>query len=340
MAEKKDRDAMIDVLRGIAIILVVLGHAGINGHAWHVIYSFHMPLFFFISGCFFKPLKEWTAINYLKALKWKGIYKPFVVYSLCFLALSPLLYRIGLSSTHLNSWNEVLKSLELILRFRTATVDLLGQFWFMPVLFAGHAFTLMITQIIRNKYVMGLTALVLYLIGYTLFLNGYKEPYDFSRVMYLSAFYMIGYIAYPFMKVWLSVDVIKYFVGFLFFALICFYNQTLNIAPLSFIVALAGIVNSFQVAIIITNFMGRGKKCLLFIGKHTMSIYVYHCLIIKVIEYLLSMCGLMEFTKGWHGCASVTSFWWLYTLMGVAVPTVLILGKQKVSFFLKHNHRL
>ena len=61
-----DRDAFLDIAKGLAIILVVLGHV-IQGSAqnfdeligFRVIYSFHMPLFVFLSGAVaaiaFKP---------------------------------------------------------------------------------------------------------------------------------------------------------------------------------------------------------------------------------------------------------------------------------------------
>jgi fucose 4-O-acetylase-like acetyltransferase len=43
----------IDIAKGIGIFLVVLGHTGIPVKLSYWIYSFHMPLFFFISGmCF------------------------------------------------------------------------------------------------------------------------------------------------------------------------------------------------------------------------------------------------------------------------------------------------
>lgn len=49
------RISYIDQLKGIAIFLVVLGHlighnAGSGNGLWTFIYSFHMPLFMFISG--------------------------------------------------------------------------------------------------------------------------------------------------------------------------------------------------------------------------------------------------------------------------------------------------
>ncbi len=39
----------VDIARGIGIILVILGHIGI-GKVGKFIYSFHIPLFFFLSG--------------------------------------------------------------------------------------------------------------------------------------------------------------------------------------------------------------------------------------------------------------------------------------------------
>lgn len=54
------RISYIDQLKGIAILLVVLGHViGYNNcensFLWRFIYSFHMPLFMFISGYVCSP---------------------------------------------------------------------------------------------------------------------------------------------------------------------------------------------------------------------------------------------------------------------------------------------
>ena len=49
-----NRFAEFDILKGIGIILVLLGHTAIPMEAKNVIYMFHMPLFFLCSGLFFK----------------------------------------------------------------------------------------------------------------------------------------------------------------------------------------------------------------------------------------------------------------------------------------------
>lgn len=57
----RGRIEWIDVAKGIGIILVVFGHCLLTGStARQLIFSFHMPLFFFLAGCTFRPrgLKE------------------------------------------------------------------------------------------------------------------------------------------------------------------------------------------------------------------------------------------------------------------------------------------
>ena len=45
----------IDIMRGVAILLVVFEHCigSLQDNTAAIILSFHMPLFFFISGCCF-----------------------------------------------------------------------------------------------------------------------------------------------------------------------------------------------------------------------------------------------------------------------------------------------
>lgn len=74
MEKNNYRNEKIDILRGIAIILVIIGHgidllgqkdviSPIWGGIYEGIYTFHMPLFFIISGYIYKNNNEkWTNI--------------------------------------------------------------------------------------------------------------------------------------------------------------------------------------------------------------------------------------------------------------------------------------
>ena len=49
------RNQSVDTLKGIGIILMIVAHTyGPNNIIWSLIFSFHMPLFFIVSGLFFK----------------------------------------------------------------------------------------------------------------------------------------------------------------------------------------------------------------------------------------------------------------------------------------------
>ncbi len=62
MAEQK-RDKTLDVLKGIGIILMVVGHSG--SRLANFIYLFHMALFFMASGYVWndKKVKNFTALK-------------------------------------------------------------------------------------------------------------------------------------------------------------------------------------------------------------------------------------------------------------------------------------
>ena len=48
------RNQTFDIMKGIAILLMVICH--VVGHNYKIVYSFHMPLFFIVAGYFYKDL--------------------------------------------------------------------------------------------------------------------------------------------------------------------------------------------------------------------------------------------------------------------------------------------
>ena len=80
----------IDIARGIGILLVVLGHndfALVSPFAYKVIYSFHMPLFFFLSGYFINPsVGFWEFIK----KRFNSLLKPylFTIFMIYFVSVS------------------------------------------------------------------------------------------------------------------------------------------------------------------------------------------------------------------------------------------------------------
>ena len=80
----KNRNQQMDVLRGIGIILVVLGHTAFPAN--HFIYLFHLAIFFMLSGYFFKS-EEITNTRNLKQYILKKIKIKHVISTICILIL-------------------------------------------------------------------------------------------------------------------------------------------------------------------------------------------------------------------------------------------------------------
>lgn len=80
------RNIYLDFVRGAGILLVVFGHLTDWGQPWREwVYSFHMPLFFLLSGVFANPDVPWKTFIRKKA---RSLYLPFAVFLTIDLAIS------------------------------------------------------------------------------------------------------------------------------------------------------------------------------------------------------------------------------------------------------------
>lgn len=121
--QPKKRCEFADVARGIGILLVILGHLlTVSTAASSVIYSFHMPLFFILSGLFTKaktPLKTRVVKSTSRLLL------PYL-----YVTLFGVIFTLIADGGRLN-WQTMLYEF-LICRPRSIHA---GQLWFLPCLF-------------------------------------------------------------------------------------------------------------------------------------------------------------------------------------------------------------
>ena len=71
-----NRILWVDIAKGIGILLVLIGHVSQNSYISSFIYSFHIPLFFIISGYLYKNKK-----NYIRN-KTTTILIPYLFFSI------------------------------------------------------------------------------------------------------------------------------------------------------------------------------------------------------------------------------------------------------------------
>ena len=87
----KQRDPVLDSMRGIGIVLMVLGHSGFPGTGF--IYLFHMALFFMLSGWLFSL--RGGLVHFAKR-KVVTLWLPFVLANTAFTVLNNLFLRLNI----------------------------------------------------------------------------------------------------------------------------------------------------------------------------------------------------------------------------------------------------
>ncbi len=99
------RSRLVDIVKGMAIILVAYGHTaqGVVHRGWWsgpgadfsraLIYSFHMPAFFFVSGLFVQRSISLRGARGFAAEKAKTILYPYLLFAVIFAAVQPLVRR-------------------------------------------------------------------------------------------------------------------------------------------------------------------------------------------------------------------------------------------------------
>ena len=145
----KSYDNGIAIAKGFGIIFMVIGHCSAvpyhgGNSLWQTyisqyIYLFHMPLFFFLSGYFFKFSHIYNKKLFVKK-KIDGLWKPYVKWGLFFVLIHNILHTFGLYSAFHGpeptqySLGGIFYNCAQILLLRGGD-QLIGGFWFIPVLF-------------------------------------------------------------------------------------------------------------------------------------------------------------------------------------------------------------
>ena len=155
----------IDIAKGIAIILVVLGHATGASVVGKYIYCFHMPLFFIISGmCFRKGKYEFSEFFWKR---FRQLFLPAIfLTSLCIIIM-----KVG---HHPYDYSALLQGLP-------------GALWFLPVLFCVE-----IVYFFSSKINTIIGGVICALIGLGLAKGQIHLPYSITSIPTALAFYSLG----------------------------------------------------------------------------------------------------------------------------------------------------
>lgn len=358
------RNTNISICKGIAIILMVMGHTEGPQLLINFIYLFHMPIFFITAGYFFskKYLNDpWTFCK----KRFKGLYIPFVKWSLFFLIIHNLLFKVGILNEQFGNWENgvtypynwqafIQRVFSVFFSMGGYDEFLTGAFWFFRALFVTSIVFLVLYLLLHNrKHWLNETTVPLIICALALIVALLKIYYGLKIVTVVQGgirecwgvfFFSFGvlYRKYQdkFREHWAQTIV--------FFVLLCAGSYLkfhgMNLTPKLYDVAtlpMTGIIGFLMVHSIATSIDHREniiKRFLVYCGDNTLCIFVFHISAFKLVSLLKIWWYNLEW--GQIGCHMVIHFnsttdvfFIIYTIVGVAVPLLWYWGYMK----LKHN---
>lgn len=280
-----NRNIAMDIAKGIGILLVVLGHLSIPPIVHKIIYLFHMPLFFFISGYFLMP--KYDRFAFVKS-KVNRLIIPIILYSI-------FLIPFFILGTNIMGFSGITfrKVLESSIPF---TYDI--PLWFSPVLLISilivNEFCLCQWMVLRVLlFITLLSGIQLNILGYmplipyilktlvaTLFLitGFYTKRKDLS-IMKLSSYKSIIFT----LVVLIGLAYCSY-VGIEFDLAnnIMSENLLLIILP-----AFGGILLVLLVSNLISEYNSKATAFFSYLGRNSFPVYCLHWPVIKVASQFL-----------------------------------------------------
>ena len=337
------RDDSISIAKAFAILLMVLAHTWFSDYGSRWINMFHMPLFFFFAGYCFKEKYLTEPILFIQK-RIKGLYKPFVKWSIIFLLLHNVFFALNIyngeygfqgHASFLYSYGDFAKKAIYIFTRMTDNEQLLGGYWFLRSLFVGSIVGYAVIKYIKSPISGGVMLLLLTVI---LSLINKSIPYFYigAREIFAALFFVIGHAYKVSELTWhkkgycLLIGLVLITIGASLVRASLLDFDWWQVLPYT-LMATSGILATFYLA----QLMGKNKyivkSILVYIGNNTLTILTWHFLSFKLVSlviilmYQLPIARLAEFPviteysiKGWFV---------LYFLVGVSVP--LILSKNK-----------
>lgn len=375
VVERGKRDITVDIIKGIGIVLMVVGHA--RAPLSDFISLFHMAIFFIASG-FLINCKYADSLSGMMQYVWKkikGLWVPYFVYTCIFLVLNNFFLKINVYTnnpefltekiledryTSLGQHFELIETVKQIIKaiFFRATTQMGGAFWFFMTLFSV-LIAYMVCEYLLRKFpktrliLLGgqtVISLAFLAIGYICQINSISLK-GFDKTFSVYILIHIGRMLKQFGVMEKLKDIfhgngniVMLLLGFV--VLLCGYHRgyisigSNNIEnPLFFIVmSFAGWLLLYGMAGILQKISVRLTNLLSYISIHSVPIISLHFLSFKVINVIAVMIyGFESYMVAAFPVLMRTGAWWiLYTIAGVFIP---LFCRNLLFFVFKHAKR-
>jgi fucose 4-O-acetylase-like acetyltransferase len=302
--DDKKRNYNVDIIKGLAIFLVIFGHSiqyysqryNINFFSnpiFKFIYTFHMPLFMFISGyLFYLTINKYKALKIIQK-KARELLIPLL--SFCLIGFIFIIYNL-----------EVKQGInDVYVYINNFTNLLFTGYWFIWILLLCSLTVTLVNKVFKDKILIYIILLVLTLLlpdGHLFFYYKYMLPY-----------FLIGYYCNK-LNIQFSFKWISFILLAAFFSLMFIYfkdNYYIYLSKMSlyssdylnqlwiimyrYIIGFLGIALIFTLVNFFTSYFKKSTDFILkifaYIGQYTLGIYLMSSIIFL---YMFSLIPLSE----------------------------------------------
>lgn len=279
-----NRNNIIDIAKGIGIITVVWGHLPNVCPIKEEIYLFHMPLFFLLSGYFFKD----ECLSFIEVVKKKlniYIYPYILFFIICKTASAVLYYGTNHSELFTISPGVIIKPYGVV-----------RPLWFFLSLFEVQIIYFLISKCTEKEFIKSLLSLICLLIGFSLYKMRILLPLYLSTSLSMIIFLHIGQWInqHAILTFSLQKQIVIIIIGSIIYISAVYLNINVDVMlnhlgnyfPISILAAISA-------SCIILYFSKHIEKirCLAFIlkylGKNSLIIFALHILCFEIGRYII-----------------------------------------------------
>lgn len=345
------RNKTIDIMKAIAIILMVLGHSGFKYGRW--IYQFHMAMFFIVAGFCYneKYSNNMQGIKELIIKRIKSLYIPCFIWNITITLLHNILVEINFTEGNIYSVKQILINICKCVLFSGGD-HLSGAMWFLRTMFFSTIIYAMLDYIC-NKKVFGrcfckekmkwILCIILLLIGW--FGNNLSIGKYFN-IFTVVILYQIGHSLKGLnLDINITKSILYSILGFLAITIPMIFtqdnislasNQIIN--PIYFVwCSCGGTLMCFGIA----NILSKTKisSLMSYIGKNTLPIVILHFVAMKLVTLVqIFYYGDSIKLLSAHPYLYTNWFWCiLYTLIGTILPLLVYEGYKMLKNIIVSN---
>lgn len=260
-------------MKGIGIILVVIGHIYSNQLIVNWFYSFHMPFFFFEAGLVYA--KKDIAADLLRRIQ--TIIVPYFV-----LGSFNIFYWYFIEKRFRDSEMSLIEAFRGLLSGMRVHLDFNVHLWFLPCFFVTVIVFNVFVNLGEKKLAIILSSImsIIYIIGDIL-----KLPFGIDTMFKYIAFYAVGYMLQKNISCISRNKNIYYAISVLLLAfnyILAFWGLTKGV--MWFLTAAIGIVGMIAIAIAVGE-----NKILQYCGRISIIILCFHGPVYRIIIKVLSV---------------------------------------------------